>query len=524
MFTLSRRKNKHEIMLSCLPAMKTTQVYDLDQTLISFSPGDHWSIRDACTGTMVMGGTGSGKTSGSGRALAHAFLRAGFGGIVLCAKPGERQLWERYAWETGRHNSLIVFDASGRRCFNFLDYELRRGDRLVTHNLVSLFMRIMEVAKQREGGSEDGFWKDAVAELLGNAFLVLYSAWGTVTLAGLMSLISSAPRTEAQGKTDEWRSGSYCYQSLVKMFKDPTNRLPEHDALVAANFFRQRWAGAAEKMRSGIEFSLSSLAAPFLTGYLRQLFCTETNVIPEFTHQGAIIVVDLPIKEHGEAGILAQHVWKYLFQRAAERRNGDDPRTRPVFLWADECQFFISSYDGEFQSTARSSKACTVYLTQSLPAIYERMGKNSEHSAHALLNNFQNRIFHQNLDPTTNNYASDLLGEIWMTLCSHGTNTSRSSGSNIGESVSDAMSYSHGNSGTWSTSSTKGYTRGYNSNKSSGSNVSYSQTVEREILPSTFARLRQGGRGGPPQAIVVQGGRMFYHSGRPYLFCEFPQA
>jgi len=48
--------------------------------------GDSWRIKDACEGTMIFGGTGSGKTSGSGRALATSFLSAGFGGLVLCAK------------------------------------------------------------------------------------------------------------------------------------------------------------------------------------------------------------------------------------------------------------------------------------------------------------------------------------------------------------------------------------------------------------------------------------------------------
>ena len=61
----------------------------LDRPLLWFGPKDTWKIRDACEGTAVFGATGSGKTSGSGRAIAHALLKAGCGGLVMCAKPDE---------------------------------------------------------------------------------------------------------------------------------------------------------------------------------------------------------------------------------------------------------------------------------------------------------------------------------------------------------------------------------------------------------------------------------------------------
>ncbi len=71
--------------------------WDLDRPLFYLSPQDPWTIRDACEGVQIFGAIGSGKTSGSGAAIAKAFLQAGFGGLVLCAKPEERLLWERYA-------------------------------------------------------------------------------------------------------------------------------------------------------------------------------------------------------------------------------------------------------------------------------------------------------------------------------------------------------------------------------------------------------------------------------------------
>ena len=78
---------------------------DLDHPLVKFSidnKQDWWTIRDAVRGVQIFGGIGSGKSSGSGRTFAKAFLKNGFGGLVLCAKPDERQNWEQLAKEAGR--------------------------------------------------------------------------------------------------------------------------------------------------------------------------------------------------------------------------------------------------------------------------------------------------------------------------------------------------------------------------------------------------------------------------------------
>ena len=40
------------------------------------------------------------------------------GGLVLCAKPEEVELWLKYAKDHGRSNSVIVFDE--KEGFNFI--------------------------------------------------------------------------------------------------------------------------------------------------------------------------------------------------------------------------------------------------------------------------------------------------------------------------------------------------------------------------------------------------------------------
>ena len=81
------------------PLVRTsTDRRNLDFVLFSFQDvergGSHpWRIRDALEGTQIFGATGSGKTSGSGASLATAMLAAGFGGLVLTAKPSDFADW-----------------------------------------------------------------------------------------------------------------------------------------------------------------------------------------------------------------------------------------------------------------------------------------------------------------------------------------------------------------------------------------------------------------------------------------------
>ena len=46
---------------------------------------NYWTLKDAFEGTQIFGSTGSGKLSGSGKAIALAFLESYLGGLVLTA-------------------------------------------------------------------------------------------------------------------------------------------------------------------------------------------------------------------------------------------------------------------------------------------------------------------------------------------------------------------------------------------------------------------------------------------------------
>lgn len=142
------------------------------------------------------------------------------------------------------------------------------------------------------------------------------------------------------------------------------------------------------------------------------------------THQGKVVILDLPIKIYGEAGRVAQLLFKTVWQKATEWRDlVTNPN--PVFLWADEAQYFVTPHDVAFQQTARSQRAAVVYLTQNLPnyqvAFGERDGRARTDSLLACL---QTKVFHANSDVVTNEWAQRLFGSKKISRSSYNASSS----------------------------------------------------------------------------------------------------
>lgn len=489
--------------------MQEQTSYDLTTSLLQYSDHDAWTINDATQGTCVMGATGSGKTSGSGATIAQAFLQAGMGGLVMCAKPEERKLWEKYAVDAGRRGDLIIFspepDAyhdNTQWRFNFLDYELKReghgGGQ--TENLVNLIGRIIEVAEgTHDVQGKEQFWERAMRQLVRNTIDILSLSQGTLSLSDLLRFIQTAPqepedtlvsneikkRLEAEGKPLWWDT-SFCAESIIKAEENIQTERHQHDFDTASTYFLNEFASMSPRTRSGIVSTFTSVADLLQHGLAWELLCTETNLVPEVTYKdGAIIVLDLPVQEYQVLGRVIQGIVKFMFQRAILRRDTEtDPR--PVFLWADEAQNFVSSFDYQYQAVARSARACTVYMTQNISNYYSVLGgANSQAETHAFLGNLQTKIWHSNGDHATNQYAGDTIGQEWQTAGS------------FGASKGSQDSYTGGGS----------------------------EVVQYKALPSRFTTLRKGGieNNLEVDAIVFQGGRVWHSTDDTYLMTVFKQ-
>jgi hypothetical protein len=492
---------------------RTAFVDELDRPLVRYSEHGGSSMRDFFEHIQVFGKSGSGKTSASGKAHAMALLRSGAGGVVVVVKPDEAQLWADYCREAGRESSLVMFNEYAG--FNFLNWEaLRQGPNAIA-GIVDYLIHILDIAKGGQAVSkEDGgadFFKSAAAQRLRYVIPALYSAYGEVTLAGVLQFLTSTPSSPkdvdpAAPERAAFHALSFMSQTLQRMASNPAIPLSVGDQNNIMRYWRDEFPRGAAKTEANVLMTVSATLDRFMHGRLRDMFCGQTTIVPELTFAGAVIVLNMPIMNWGADGRIAQLVFKYAFQRAVMARNAlaERFRDRPVFLWADESQYIVTPDDPMFLSTARGCRASVVYLTQNLPNYIEQIGGASPRdAAMAMLGNFGTKIFHANGCADTNTYASELIGRSlqWRRNVgqNEGWNTSDgfNMGRNVGTNVSSSVSHSERGGSTSSTSfgSSAGSSWGISmsSGRSGGRSSGMSEVMDYAVQPSLFAQLRQGG-------------------------------
>src|SRR5579883_389538 len=503
-------------------------VKDLEAPLLKLGRQTFFTLRDACSGVHVFGAIGSGKTTGAG-------------GIITVAKPEDILLWKHYAEKHGRSDSLIFFDE--HECFNFLDYELARQGMDGIGSVVEFIMRIIEAARHASstGSSRGGdvFWSDSGREGLRYAIPMIYAAQGSLSIADIIRFITTAPTHVSMPTNPEWQARSFMYKIANQALNTPKVPMTRAAAENAIRYWSERWPAVPDKTRGNIVATITTALDRFMHGRLQRAFCGRTTLVPELTFHGAIIVLAMPTLTWNEDGIIAQQLFKFAWQRAVLSRNSlaEEHRERPVFAFSDEAQETVNSFDFEYQSLCRASKACTVYMTQSLPTYYAKIGgDNPRDAAHALVGKFATNIFHSNACPDTNEYASRVIGKVITRRGTASTGTSRSvsRGMSVGSSETSSFSYSSGASGdqgNYSASDSVSFGRNWSENRgrSTGESTSqgYTESMENLIEPGDFARdLKCGGaeNGKIVTGVWFQAGRAFKASATNALYVRFKQS
>jgi hypothetical protein len=477
--------------------------WDLNRPVIQLTTRDELTLGQLSMSLLILGATGSGKTSASARLILTTLMSQGCGGLFLTVKPGDAELIRGYAREVGREPDVILVRPDGPWRFDLLRYECQRpgagGGQ--TENILRLLTRLVAVSDQGSGATHDqdsGFWKRALAQLIRNAIEVVKSATGTVRLADLYNLVRTTAQSPADLESALWREGSPGFRMLLAAEqRADLSQAQRRDLEPALQYFLGEWPRLAEKTRSVIELSFTGLIDLFQRGFLRDLFCSgETNFLPEYCERGALIVLDFPLKEWGDVARIGQSAVRFVFQAAMERRVVTET-ARPIILAIDEAQNFLSVDDALFLTTARSARVVTVLISQNLPVLGAALGQGEAGTqvAEAVLATIGTKIFHAQACQRTNQWAADLIAKSWQPRVQVGTG---------GAPSQDAYALRR-------------------NLQQQTSNASVADVFEYTVPPAEFTTLRMPGPERVSEAIVVQAGRRWSHGGNA-LRVLFPQS
>jgi hypothetical protein len=466
----------------------------LDRSVLRWGPSDPLTLRNLLDGGIcVFGGSGSGKTSGSGAALAHATVSLPHsGGLICAAKPEDAAMWQRIFDAHGRASDLLIFDPENDLRFNFLAGEMQAGGH--TRNIAQLMLTIGETLGRGEGGhEEDGkFWRASQRRFLEHAIEIVKQATGEVTAPSLQKFYATAANHPEQLRSEAWQQGFH-NQCLKQAYDRPKNAREEADYQAAVDFWLAEFPAMADKTRTSVMAMVMNLLHIFNGGVIRELVSGTTNVSPDDLLRGKWVLVNMPPAIWHDLGRFVNSGWKLMVQRrvlAREVRPGDPV----VIIWADEAQDLITSTDTPYLAQCRSHLGCMVYLAQSLPAYDAALGgKDGEKSVRALLSNFKHKIAHALGDRDTAEFFSELVGKSRQIF--------------IGGSSAPSKSV---------------YDELFGTSEFTGT---FNEQTEYVLHPNVFMHgLRTGGAaaGGIVDGIVIRSGRPF-STGQNFLKVSFKQ-
>jgi hypothetical protein len=457
----------------------------LDEPVLSWDGESVWTVRDAFEGTVIFGANGSGKTSGSGETILRALMQKGFGGLVLSVKGDEWETCCKLAEETGRTADLIRFtlDPRAQCCYNPLENET------VTENAVRLLLTLVDMgAIGQRAKDDDGYWKDELQKLLRHTVELLLTTEGRIDLYAIEKVVTSTASTLAEVESKRWQGSSLCW-SLLEKVRLETDGSFSMNMERCRDYFLRQVPGLSDKTRSIIFSMTTGTLDTLLRDPIYSLLFGRSKVTPQDAIQrGKIIVIDVPVLVEKEIGLLTNMIWKFCFQRAVNARK----RGKDVFLFGDEAQYFLTPADTTFQTSARSLRCASVYLTQNLPNLYKKLG---EHDAMAILGVLKTRVLHQNACVVTNKWAAESIGQRLFQRATESTGTTTQGGSLFG---SQGQSQS----------------------------TSVGRVYDYIVRPEKFKSLKTGGRENSRivEAYIDHSGKKFTTNGKDYLRVEFRQS
>lgn len=462
--------------------------WPLDQEMVRLTPHDCLTARDLFEGVLALGSPGSGKTSTSATIILRAALHAGWSVVAFGAKPDDAPWFEHICRRAGRSHHLRVIRPDGLTHFNLCRYELSRpggGNSLTLADLLTEVAREGRPPALPTEGSE--FFESSSKMLLCHCLDAFQLAGQPVSLDAIRQFLVSAPEDSDTINDDSWED-SYCRQILVRA----AGRAPasgQNDlADKVGRFFLQTWSRYDSRTRGNILATLESALFELSRDPVRTLIDSPhgCSFVPEMIEQGAVYFVDCPSSVHGTVGRRLTIAFKRIFKDMLRRRTPDGDRARPVLVYSDEAQLYVTRDDADFQQTCRSGRVAVFMATQSIDNFNAVLG--SEAHTNSLANALTTNLVHCCVGRTAE-WVQERIAQQWREM----------------------QSFSVPGAGDPSPHRT-------------GLNIS--EGLYPQVLASELARLKTGGSHNDRvvSLIAFKPGRVFRASGRPFVRVHFRQS
>src|ERR1035437_6629735 len=274
-----------------------------------------WVNGGCFEGTLILGGTGSGKTSGSGSSLGQRLLKEGFGGLILTVKPEEKEIWQRNCQISNREKDLIIFSENSPDNFNFVSYE-KRGEINPTQKCLEIIQSFIENAGTGEGRtgrlSNDSYWDDQKDKFIRNGLKVIENLGKEISIKNLNKLVMEV----------YWIRGMYGNVKRLKEgmeFLGP-NQVEQLNEMLSAKDFAvvNGWINEITELAPNTMTTILSCVTGAIDPLCHEPFLSKlgtlTTISPDdCLFKNKIILIDYPIKKYGTTGKNINLIWKEAF-------------------------------------------------------------------------------------------------------------------------------------------------------------------------------------------------------------------
>ncbi|HSH83846.1 MAG TPA: TraM recognition domain-containing protein [Guyparkeria sp.] len=343
-----------------------------------------YSASDMSIPTLVLGGSGTGKTTSFFKSVAKQWATSRVGGMLILDGKGQLP-------------GTLIPQTGGRLISPGVDvFSLTEGLDAIQ------FVQALEEVYAKNATGDAAHWHAEAAHMLRQAAVLLHASSEDWTAYGVYQTVMSA----------DYRS------TVIDCIR------PEHatDPLVelAANFWSDEYPQIPERSLGSILSTVREWYVPLLSSKeLLEWAKADSGVDPAGALSGQIIGFDVPRTKYGSGAALIASLVKARVYRAAKLRGDgwrDTKGQTPALIVVDEAQAVVGDEDVDIAPEARSLGLTLVYGTQTIEGMYASMG---EANAKKLLEVCANLVALPGRSRSTDDWIADRIGDIWRARIEH---------------------------------------------------------------------------------------------------------